>query len=162
MKCVSKGFESYYKSDDGKVKSIDKSEVLKYELGFDLDEALKVIADWPEKIQVVDCFSRHDCEFITAYKITTENDFNTFCKALKVSNNILQGLNIKLCDFDVKSIYYYIKTIKNDSFNYIVDREVLPLKRYLQELVFTRNNIDNEISNIQDLLNIKVPENCNQ
>lgn len=162
MKCVSKGFRSYYKSDDGEVKSVDKGEVLKYELGFDLDEALKVIADWPEKIQVVDCFSRGDCEFITAYKITNENDFNTFCKALKVSNNILQCLDIKVCDFDVKNIYYYIKTIKNEYFNYIVDREVLPLKRYLQELVFTRNNIDNEISNIQDLLNIKVPENCNQ
>lgn len=162
MKCVSKGFKSYYKSDDDKVKSIDKGKVLKYELGFDLDEALKFIADWPEKVQVVDCFSRDDCEFITTYKITNENDFNTFCKALKVSNNILQGLDIGICDFDSKNIYYYIKTIKNEYFNYIVDRKFLPLRSYLQELVFTRNNIDNEISNIQDLLDLKVPEKCNQ
>ena len=60
MKCVNKGFRSYYKSDDDKVKSVDKGEVLKYELGFNLDEALKFVADWPEKIQVVDCFSRDE------------------------------------------------------------------------------------------------------
>lgn len=161
MKCISKGFKSYYESDDKKYKSIKKEDIIKYELGFTLNEAIKVTAEWKNIVKLPDCFSKWEDDQIIVYKIETQEDYDYFSKAVKANECLLTGTNVVVSPYKENIKYYYIKTFKDESFNYTWEKQILPLDKYLQELVFAYNNISNEIDSIQTLLDIKVPKDCN-
>lgn len=161
MKCINEGFKFYYESDDGTQKSAIKDDITKYELGFTLDEAIRTIAEWEHKVYFPNCFERDPKETITAYKIDNEEEYNKFINAAKTIEIILAARDIFYCNYDEKENYYIIKLFKENNFNCITKKEIISLHDYLKELIHVYNIIGNEISNIQDVLKLKIPEACN-